>query len=33
MSEISEESEISNGIYDLKGRRVNIEEIIERMAK
>ena len=28
VSEVSEESEISNGIYDLKGRRVNMEEII-----
>ena len=29
MSEISDETEISGGIYDLKGRRVNMEEIIE----
>ena len=29
MSEASGESEISGGIYDLKGRRVNMEEIIE----
>ena len=29
MSEASDESEISDGIYDLKGRRVNMEEIIE----
>ena len=29
MSEISDETEISGGIYDLKGRRVNMEEIIK----
>ena len=29
MSEVSDETEISGGIYDLKGRRVNMEEIIE----
>ena len=29
MSEASDETEISGGIYDLKGRRVNMEEIIE----
>ena len=29
ISETSDESEISEGIYDLKGRRVNMEEIIE----
>ena len=29
MSEDSDETEISGGIYDLKGRRVNMEEIIE----
>ena len=29
ISETSDESEISDGIYDLKGRRVNMEEIIE----
>ena len=29
MSEVSDETEISGGIYDLKGRKVNMEEIIE----
>ena len=29
MSEVSEETEMSGGIYDFKGRRVNMEEIIE----
>ena len=29
MSEVSDESEISDGIYDLKGRKVNMEEIVE----
>ena len=29
MSEISDETEMSGGIYDFKGRRVNMEEIIE----
>ena len=29
MSEVSDESEISGGIYDIRGRRVDMEEIIE----
>ena len=33
VSETSDESELSEGIYDFKGRRVNMEEIIEGMAK